>query len=265
MEGLIKSSLEGTLLVGFDVTKIESNFEEYIIKPKDSYKDSFVIRVKIKDNTRMTIEAEPDLYGNYFLENLNSSDENKRKVFNSYWKELGADNIVLKINDIDCNFDSFLKNNDKWNKFYLKYTNAPYYDIETENRDEKIINSIILICSMLLSITDYSIEGFEEGDKKYVVSVKYERNPINRELCLKANGYKCAVCGLDFEKTYGIIGKNFIEVHHIIPISDIGHTYFIDPIHDLVPLCSNCHSMIHRRKPPFSVEELRTIVNNNKE
>ncbi len=262
MEGLIKNTLENIFYVGFDVSRIISDFEEYIIKPKDSYKDTFVIRVKIKDDTRITIEAEPDTYGNYFLENLNLSDANKRKLFNTYWKELGFENITLRINDADYSPESFENDDSKWNKFYLKYTNAPYYNIETEDRNQKIMDNITLICSMLLSIADYSVEGYEEGEKKYVTSIKYERNPINRELCLKANGYKCSVCGMDFEKMYGNIGKNYIEVHHIIPVSDMDHSSFIDPIHDLVPLCPNCHAMIHRRKPPFSVEELREILRN---
>ena len=262
MERLIKDKLEETFLVGFEVKRLDSNYEEYIIKPKDSYKDSFVIRVRIKDDTRLTIEAEPDIYGNYFLENLNCSDNNKRTIFNSYWKELGNNNLLLKINDMDCSSTDFINNHDKWYKFYIKYSSAPYYDLETENKSEVIVNRIVLICSMILSITDYSIEGFEEGERKYILSKKYERNPINRELCLKVNGYKCFVCGFDFEKVYGEIGKNFIEVHHIIPISDVGHAYVIDPIHDLVPLCSNCHSMIHKRKPPFSIEELKKIIKN---
>ncbi|MBQ2056059.1 MAG: HNH endonuclease, partial [Bacteroidaceae bacterium] len=51
----------------------------------------------------------------------------------------------------------------------------------------------------------------------------------------------------DFEENYGELGKEFIEVHHIIPLSQIRREYIINPEKDLIPLCSNCHSMIHRR------------------
>lgn len=34
-------------------------------------------------------------------------------------------------------------------------------------------------------------------------------------------------------------------------------SYRVDPIRDLIPLCSNCQSMIHRRTPVFQPDELR--------
>ena len=34
----------------------------------------------------------------------------------------------------------------------------------------------------------------------------------------------------------------------------------IRPQTDLVPVCSNCHRMIHRRRPWLSVEQLRQLV-----
>jgi 5-methylcytosine-specific restriction protein A len=70
-------------------------------------------------------------------------------------------------------------------------------------------------------------------------------------------------CGLNFEQTYGEIGRNFIEVHHVKPISEKGGSYEIDPRGDLVPLCPNCHRMIHRGEgAPLSVEELRLRLKN---
>tara|TARA_R110002050_G_scaffold54303_4_gene122942 strand:- start:29513 stop:29710 length:198 start_codon:yes stop_codon:yes gene_type:complete len=59
---------------------------------------------------------------------------------------------------------------------------------------------------------------------------------------------------------YGEIGKGFIHVHHLTPISEIGKKYQIDPINDLRPVCPNCHSMLHRRNPPISVNELKEII-----
>ena len=70
-------------------------------------------------------------------------------------------------------------------------------------------------------------------------------------------------CGLNFEQTYGEIGRNFIEVHHVKPISEKGGSYEIDPRGDLVPLCPNCHRMVHHTKgAPLTVEELRLRLKN---
>ena len=40
----------------------------------------------------------------------------------------------------------------------------------------------------------------------------------------------------------------------------MGDNYKIDIDRDLVPVCSNCHSMIHRKNPPLSIEELKDII-----
>ena len=99
-----------------------------------------------------------------------------------------------------------------------------------------------------------------EGAKKEIVVNRYERNREARERCIAAHECKCAVCGMDFEKVYGEIGRGFIHVHHIVPLSSIGKEYELDPINDLIPVCPNCHAMLHRHDPPLMVEELRNTI-----
>ena len=65
------------------------------------------------------------------------------------------------------------------------------------------------------------------------------------------------VCGRDFETTYGEIGKGFIHVHHLTPIASIGKEYRLNVDTDLAPVCPNCHYMLHRKNPPFTIEELK--------
>ena len=101
---------------------------------------------------------------------------------------------------------------------------------------------------------------FLEGKSKKVIVNKFERNPVAREKCVDHYGYKCAVCDFDFETKYGEIGINFIHVHHIVDMSLIDEEYQVDPVKDLIPVCPNCHAMLHKRKPAYSIEELRDIV-----
>ena len=68
------------------------------------------------------------------------------------------------------------------------------------------------------------------------------------------------VCGKDFEEQYGSIGKGFIHVHHLTPISSIGKEYKLNIDKDLVPVCPNCHYMLHRKDPPYTPEELKEIL-----
>lgn len=104
-------------------------------------------------------------------------------------------------------------------------------------------------------------DSYKEGRVSYVHAVGYERNQDARKRCIAHYGCKCAVCGFDFEKAYGENGKDFIEVHHIIPIHERKGEYIVDPIRDLRPLCSNCHSIAHRRNPVFSIDELKDMLN----
>ena len=98
---------------------------------------------------------------------------------------------------------------------------------------------------------------FKEGSVRLVRVNAYERNPKARADCLRHYGYDCLVCGVNFEEKYGDIGRQFIHVHHVVPISAIGSRYVIDPVQDLRPICPNCHAMVHKTDPPLSVEELR--------
>lgn len=92
---------------------------------------------------------------------------------------------------------------------------------------------------------------------------RYEQDPQARKACIDHHGTNCSACGFSFEAFYGDIGKDFIQVHHIVPVSLLSEDYELDPLSDLVPLCPNCHAMAHRRKPvPYTPAELRAMISN---
>jgi 5-methylcytosine-specific restriction protein A len=102
---------------------------------------------------------------------------------------------------------------------------------------------------------------YSEGKTKKVLINSYERNPIARKKCIEHYGLNCQVCGFNFEEKFGELGKDFIHVHHIVDIATIGNEYSVNPLTDLIPVCPNCHSMLHKRKPAYSIEELKEILN----
>ncbi|MFD1415698.1 HNH endonuclease [Oceanobacillus jeddahense] len=105
----------------------------------------------------------------------------------------------------------------------------------------------------------------KEGKRIKVYGYRYERKPKLRKEALKIHGYTCKACGFNFEDNYGEIGKDFIEVHHVKPLSEVQEESEVDPRHDLVPLCSNCHRMIHRKRGGMlGVEELKAIIESSK-
>ena len=67
------------------------------------------------------------------------------------------------------------------------------------------------------------------------------------------------------EDKYGEIAREFIHVHHIKPLSEIDQKYEVNAIKDLIPLCPNCHSIIHRKNPPYTIDEWQEILVNQNE
>ena len=91
-----------------------------------------------------------------------------------------------------------------------------------------------------------------EGVEHQYNLTKKERNPELRRKCIEyykqlwGGHIHCICCGFDFGKAYGKLGEGYIEVHHVNPHHTFEGEHMVDPVQDLIPLCSNCHSMIHR-------------------
>lgn len=105
---------------------------------------------------------------------------------------------------------------------------------------------------------------FVEGAIKQVLLTKYERDRDARKACIEHHQAKCKVCNFDFFQTYGKIGEGFIHVHHLIPVSSKKKEYTLNPTEDIVPVCPNCHAMLHTAKPPITVNELKIIIEDQK-
>ena len=87
-----------------------------------------------------------------------------------------------------------------------------------------------------------------------------ERNPRNRLLCIRLHGEKCACCKVEPRKVYGNAG-GIIEVHHLEALSLLEAPRQYDPAVDLVPLCPNCHRVVHTRRPvPLPLEDVREML-----
>jgi 5-methylcytosine-specific restriction protein A len=112
-----------------------------------------------------------------------------------------------------------------------------------------------------LDFPDEVATFFHEGACRTITVNAYERNPETRAACLRQYGtYICQICEFDFARAYGTIGREFIHVHHLRPVSTLGQTSgaLIHPETDMLPVCPNCHAMLHTRKPdPLTPEELK--------
>ena len=103
-------------------------------------------------------------------------------------------------------------------------------------------------------------DSYKEGDVQQVTVNRYERDPKARDVCIGHHGLRCAVCDLSFEERYGDPGKGFIHVHHKRPLHRMTALSRVNPKTHLIPVCPNCHAMLHRRDPPYDVEQLRGML-----
>ncbi|MGF1684967.1 HNH endonuclease [Photobacterium minamisatsumaniensis] len=109
-----------------------------------------------------------------------------------------------------------------------------------------------------------SAGDFYEGAKKTITVNAYERNNEARQVCINELGCSCRICGFNFESVYGVRGEGFIHVHHIVPIKEINSEYKVNPIEDLIPVCPNCHAMLHRNGHTLLPEELSELLMSRK-
>lgn len=104
------------------------------------------------------------------------------------------------------------------------------------------------------------VDHFAEGAVRQITLTTYERDPRARRACLAHHGSRCCVCGTDFGETYGELGEGYIHVHHLRPLSKIADNHEVNPITDLIPVCPNCHVMLHQKTPPLLPETLRQYL-----
>jgi 5-methylcytosine-specific restriction protein A len=142
---------------------------------------------------------------------------------------------------------------------YTSRLDAPSRFVLGTKRTEALAASAALTEEMVFGDGE-GLAGETEGRKRYGLDVSYERSPANRAAAIRIHGTKCQCCGFDFNLVYGAgLARDYIQVHHVRSITEAVATP--NPATDLVPLCSNCHSMVHRRHGEIlTVEELRAIM-----
>lgn len=214
----------------------------------------------------------PDTYAGVLVRAMGDSLQQERDVFGSLADAFDGmgNRIKLRINESVVPILSALPPA-PWSKFELNVRRLT--DVVTgseealQNSAEEIAAACLALVLTLLPLEEDDTvtiplyeSGLPEGACTKVTVNRYERNPVNRAACIAAHGSACNVCGFDFGEVYGPLGHGYIEVHHRVPVSQMVPGYVVDPIQDLVPLCSNCHAAVHRTDPPLGPEALAAII-----
>jgi 5-methylcytosine-specific restriction protein A len=197
-----------------------------------------------------------------------------------YYKKKAVDVLKLRAEDfrakLNTNSNFSCKIELQSRRLYAKLYEAgnvlaKYYSIDNLPNTEILKGDVLSFLKIYeeLTFNDTQLNeknGLSAIEKKQCrLHFRIERNlSISRKVKTK-KGYTCEACGLDFKKKYGELGKEFIEAHHLIPVSSLNIGYSLVNIEtDFAVLCSNCHSMIHRLNDSSDLNKLREIIHTNK-
>lgn len=181
------------------------------------------------------------------------------------------DKIYLNSSIIQTLYDSGMIT---WQKIYERSSKVNIEELEQEllgklNLTREDLAASEVSSNFVSDGTHEYEENFEdvsefdelrEGAKSQVLIDRYERNSRARSQCIDYYGTSCYVCHLDLGSKYGRVGKGLIHIHHIKPLHTIGQDYIVDPIKDLIPVCPNCHAIIHRQNPPYKIEDVQAFL-----
>lgn len=225
---------------------------------------------------RIDVQFRPGKFSGDLMQAMGSVDETGRGMFLSVLRacrEAGAETALSVNGMVRDPGDSGIWNA-SWRSLGVTISKGmlPINEGDTEEDMRQVELWTSRAAAAVLALLPVEVEGSEhdegaadvvglpEGAKIRIEVNRYERDRRNRAAALAIHGYSCKACGLDMTERYGVAAAGLIEVHHVTPVSTVGEGYIIDPTTDLIPLCPNCHSVTHRRTPPFSLDELRAMI-----
>lgn len=202
------------------------------------------------------IEAMKELNGHALYSELYELIESRGNIENFNKLKNPKAQIRGTIERFSSDSEVYKNNKSKKDIFYsVDGIGSGHWGLRNYNNDENHIDSTIYDCS------------FSEGRKILKKHLARERNYLVIKLAKKRYKEKfgklnCEICGFNFEDIYGEIGEDFIEGHHIKPVSELKDGDETN-IKDIIMVCSNCHRMIHRRKPWLNKDDLKTLIYKN--
>jgi len=252
-------------------TRTEDGYPVVLIRFADlKPPHGFSIKVKLSWKS-FGIRFTQDSFSKHLVQDMGLPDIGKRTVATSFvmaLKQYGG-RLDFKVNGAEIDPQDMQCWPEDWTTLDINYDRLGVEpDLEQfldggSDVFQQFLDYIGIIVSLLPVEKDSyeePLEGLPEGMLVREEVNRYERNRLNREACISIKGTTCQVCGFNFAEKFGELGDGFIHVHHIIPVSQLGEGYVVDPSTDLVPVCANCHSMMHRKDPPITVEELKELI-----
>lgn len=238
-------------------------------------RQTFAIRVEIGWR-RLDVYFRLGSFASELMSSIRSIDESGRRLFRTVLdacSDAGAD-VVLNLNGGARNYNDESIWSESWRSFGFSVGKGMLAINEGNEASDmhlieewttRVAAAVIALLPVEEEVEEIlDIKGLPEGAKIRIEINRYERDRRNRAAALAIHGHRCMACSKDMAELYGPVAEGLIEVHHIVPVSAVGPGYIIDPKADLVPLCPNCHSVAHRRAPPYTIQELKIMYRSDR-
>ena len=242
----------------------------YLLRPRGLLADHTFGILTTLGWRRLRIDFEPGKFAGSLLAEMGNVDADGRSGFHAVLadcRRLGSQ-VALEINGGPIPFDSEEVWAQRWGRLVLSMNKGQLeLGVDEGEPDAHIICrwtarfSAAVVAILPVEEVGENVQpgvtGYPEGALTTVQANRYERDRRNRAAAIAIHGTACRGCDLEMGARYGSVATGFVEIHHVTPVSQLGAGYVIDPERDLLPLCPNCHAVVHRRTPPFTVVELR--------
>lgn len=255
-------------------TSVDSDGRKnYALRPFEPPSDhTFTIRA-IVEWRRLRMDFTPGTFAKELVADMGRADETGQVTFGAILQDCsnrGAQ-VDIEINGHPENIDESGIWTTRWNRLGLTISKGqldlgaddgePDFDIVCQWMG-RFAAAIVAILPLNEGnqTSELDVAGYPEGTLLRIATNRYERDRRNRAAAIAIHGSLCSACGVDFGKLYGPVAAGYIEVHHVTPLSELGPGYVVDPQHDLIPLCPNCHRVAHRRDPPFTIDEILSFL-----
>jgi len=227
--------------------------ENYVLKAKPDY-DYWAnlsrgtlnkYKAQFGTNFNIIIYSEPDLKANYYIIPFNKLEGLFKDEF------LAQDTIINE-------------GSRRWNVSIANHIFIVTRCDEPPVNVKEYFNGNLFLPKPSIIADEEDESSFWEGKEFYILHKSKERDPdlskTAKEQRLKSDSNLCCdVCGFSFAEKYGEHGNGFIEAHHTYPISQLKEETKTR-IEDIALVCSNCHRMLHRRRPWLSMDELKNLL-----
>ncbi|OOB80263.1 MAG: hypothetical protein BEN19_05830 [Epulopiscium sp. Nuni2H_MBin003] len=131
--------------------------------------------------------------------------------------------------------------------------------LEDLNEIEKLLHDPFVNTPSKTAVEKMCRKPFETVKKPDETIQKEKWNEL-KKACLEYYGASCEICSIDYGYTYGDKFEKLMDVHNLKSTTKEWDNLDVNPEKDLIPICHNCHTILHSKFPNYTVEQVKEML-----